>query len=106
MYFEDVQWCYLIKTLGYKVLYTPFTQAIHYVSASSPNPDWRGRTAKNQQSLINERIFLLREKGWFYIKILYLLRTLKFISLRKENFRKIAKIYWQEFCKLSYHQTT
>ena len=97
MYFEDVQWCYYIRQLGYKILYTPDTQAIHYVSASSKDTLLESNSRKMQQSLVNERTFLLKEKGWFYTKILYFLRTLKYLSLRKKNFRKIAKIYWKEF---------
>jgi GT2 family glycosyltransferase len=101
MYFEDVQWCYQIKKLGYKILYTPETQVVHHVSGSSKNTNTEINSHKIQQSLVNERTFFLKEKGWLYTKTLYFLRTLKYLSLRKKNFRTIAKIYWKEFCNFS-----
>jgi len=101
MYFEDVQWCYFIKQLGYKILYTPETKAIHYVSASSKANGEAINLQKIKQSLQNEKTFFLKQKGRLYTKILYLLRAIKYLSLRKKTFRTLAKIYWQEFLKFS-----
>jgi GT2 family glycosyltransferase len=101
MYFEDVQWCYFIKQLGYKILYTPETKSIHYVSASSKANGEAINLQKIKQSLQNEKTFFLKQKGWLYTKILYLLRAIKYLSLRKKTFRTLAKIYWQEFLKFS-----
>lgn len=98
MYFEDVQWCYLIKKLGYKILFTPTTRAIHRVSASS-SPSSNIAIKKLEKSLPNETYFWLKEKGWLYSKILYLLRAIKYLSLRKKEFRKIAQIFWKKFLR-------
>jgi hypothetical protein len=97
MYFEDVQWCYLIKKLGYQVLFTPATRAIHHVSASSQNSAIP--ISKLEKSLQNETHFWLKEKGWLYTKILYLLRAIKYLSLRKKEFRKMAQIFWKKFLR-------
>lgn len=35
MYGEDIDWCYRIKQRGWKVMYYPMTQIIHYKKASS-----------------------------------------------------------------------
>ncbi|MDW8297075.1 MAG: glycosyltransferase family 2 protein [Raineya sp.] len=97
MYFEDVQWAYLIKKLGYKILFTPATKVIHHLSASSQDP--HKELSKLEKSLQNETQFWLKEKGWIYTKLLYLLRAIKYISLRKKQFREIAKVYWKKFLK-------
>ncbi|PKQ70831.1 glycosyltransferase family 2 protein [Raineya orbicola] len=97
MYFEDVQWCYLIRKLGYKILFTPATRAIHYVSASSQNTN--PNLDKFEKSLQNETQFWLKEKGWLYTKMLYFVRAIKYFSLRKKEFRQIAKLFWKKFLK-------
>ncbi len=97
MYFEDVQWCYLIKNLGYKILYFPHTQVIHYVGSSSKLQT----LDKNiEKSLFNETTFLIEQKGKIYTQILYFLRSLKYLSLRKKEFREIAYFYWRYLQKL------
>ncbi len=98
MYFEDVQWCYLIKKLGYQILFTPATRVIHHVSASS-SLNKNIAISKLEKSLQNETYFWLKEKGWLYTKILYLLRALKYLSLRKKEFRRIAQIFWKKFLR-------
>ena len=93
MYFEDVQWCYKIRQLGYEILYFPTTKIIHHLSASSAgNKDIFHKMSK---SLINECVFLRKEKGSFYTYILYILRTIKYFSLRKPEFTRIAKFYYK-----------
>jgi GT2 family glycosyltransferase len=42
MFGEDMEWCYRIKKAGYKILYTPFSQIMHYFNKSaSSNPERR-----------------------------------------------------------------
>jgi GT2 family glycosyltransferase len=96
MYFEDVQWCYWIKKLGFKILFTPNTKAIHHLSASSKADKFK---RKSKLLIENEKKFLIKHKGRLYTRILYLLRALKYFSLRKKQFRKIAYVYLFECFK-------
>lgn len=97
MYFEDVQWCYHIKKAGFRIVYNPVARAVHHVSASS------GASAiaeeKLHASLKNEYIFWTKEKGACYARLLMGLRALKYLSLRKPAFRKIALVYAKVFLK-------
>lgn len=97
MYFEDVQWCYTIQKLGYKILFTPHTRAIHHVSASSST---NSSNHKIEKILQNETQFWLQEKGRWYVKALYFVRTLKYLSLRKKNFYTFAQKAWKKFREL------
>ncbi len=99
MYFEDVWWGYEITQLGYEVYYFPQTKAIHYVSASSG-----GEAVFNEKKQIqiteNEIHFLKLKKGKFYTKMLFWLRGLKFMSLRKKQFRDLGWFYWKMMQKI------
>lgn len=100
MYFEDVQWCYIIKKkLGYQILFTPDTSVIHHVSASSSTNPTAGYS-KIQYSLQNETHFWLTEKGRLYTRILYTLRATKYLSLRKKIFRQMAAVLYEHAIKL------
>lgn len=94
MYFEDVQWCYKIRQLGYEILYTPQTKIIHHLSASSTQEfSSADILVKFKKILPNETAFLLKEKGKFYTYFLYFFRMMKFFTLKGDNFRLIAKFY-------------
>ncbi len=96
MYFEDVQWCYKIRKLGYEVFYTPQTKIIHHLSASSTQEfSSADILVKFKKILPNETAFLLKEKGKFYTYLLYFFRMMKFFTLKGDNFRLIAKFYFQ-----------
>lgn len=41
MYGEDLDWCYRIQKAGWKILYTPDTQIIHYKGESTKRGDFR-----------------------------------------------------------------
>jgi GT2 family glycosyltransferase len=41
MYGEDLDWCYRIKKAGWKILYTPDTQIIHYKGESTKKGEFR-----------------------------------------------------------------
>jgi hypothetical protein len=40
MYGEDIDWCYRIKNAGWKIVYYPRAQIIHYKGASSKKKKW------------------------------------------------------------------
>ncbi|GAB4395186.1 MAG: glycosyltransferase family 2 protein [Microscillaceae bacterium] len=96
MYFEDVQWGYQIRKLGYKVVYDPSATVVHHVSGSAgAAPNQEKEVRKLRLITQNEMAFLLKEKGRAYVYILYFLRGLKFFSLRKKNFRQKAQFYFR-----------
>ncbi len=94
MYYEDVQWCYLIRKMGYKVLYYPQSKVIHHLSASLSASV---KTDREFRKLLNttrhEIIFLKSTRGTGYVYLLYLIRMLKYLSLRHKRFREIAHFY-------------
>lgn len=94
MYFEDVEWCYLIRKMGFKILFTPDTKVIHHLAGSSKSIN------KIDKILPNETAFFMEKKGKTYTKALYYLRALKYFSLRHSHFIQIGKTYWQHAKKL------
>ncbi len=99
MYFEDVWWNYEITQLGYEVYYFPQTKAIHYVSASSGG-EHIFNEKKQIQITQNEIHFLKNKKGRWYVKLLLFWRALKYLSLRKKQFRDLAWFYWKMMFKI------
>lgn len=91
MYVEDTQWCYKIKQFGYKIFYTADTKIIHHLRASGIT--YNDILKNMNKTLPNEATFLLQEKGKIYTYILYILRTIKYFSLRKPEFTRIARFY-------------
>lgn len=96
MYFEDVVWCYLIKKKGYQIRYFPQATVVHHLSSSTQA---QNNDEKEWQKMLkitsNEAAFLIREKGFFYTWVLFLLRALKYLSLRKKNFVRVANFYFR-----------
>lgn len=90
MYFEDVLWCYHIRRLGYSIMYYSQYKIIHHLSKSS------GFEVNNWEKISiiaeNEYAFLKQEKSLINIKILYLLRALKFFSIRTPSSNLLAKL--------------
>jgi len=91
MYYEDAQWCYLIRKAGYEIFYFPDYEVLHHLSASSSESAIA--RLKMEAVIKNERQFLLKEKSKTYLNLLYLLRALKYFSLRRSEFRSLAVTY-------------
>lgn len=103
MYFEDVVWCYAIKKMGFKVQYIADTKAVHYLSASSqPSKDLNWK--KNEKICANEIDFWVTEKGKAYGVLLFLLRALKFFSLRTRKDVQLAKFYLKNIAKIIHYK--
>lgn len=92
MYAEDLQWCYQIKKLRYKILYFPAAEVIHHLSGSDTN--YSDTEEKYYSRLLPNMYQVLRlEKGYLYALLTYLVRTLHLLTLRNlKDFRK-AKHY-------------
>jgi len=85
MYQEDVQWCYAIKNLRYKIIYYPEAVVIHHLSGSAAVAD-QNKIIKFQTKILpNEFKFLRKEKGILYVALFYFVKSLFLISLRKKK---------------------
>ncbi len=60
MYCEDMEWCYQIKKLGYKVLYYPETPTVHLLGGSNSK-------TKVKSILNNRAIFMSHNYNKFHI---------------------------------------
>ena len=92
MYFEDVEWCLDIGRLGYRIVYWPGTEVIHYGSASQDKTEHvPGRSLKKiQQIANNEAIFLRKAHGNAYQKIYSFLSGLLQLSVGNFDYAKIG----------------
>lgn len=95
LYYEDVQWCYLIRKMNFKILYDPSYVLIHHLSASSQGDEWEKSFRKLQLSTRNEADFFRKQKGKAYVFVLFFLRGLKYLTLRQKKFRRIAFFYFR-----------
>lgn len=93
MYYEDVDWCYNLKILGYKICYYPEAKAIHHVAASA---DHEHHSLSILKKIVpNEFSFYVKYRNKAYAKILFFLKGVKFITLRKKIFRQTARQYFR-----------
>jgi GT2 family glycosyltransferase len=91
MYAEDLMWCYRIRKMGYLIYYNADTSAIHHLGASSSRSVLK---LKHK----NEYDFIVKYYGWFYAKILVLLRSiLYFTSSNREYASEVSRIYFKLF---------
>jgi hypothetical protein len=96
MYFEDVAWCYGIKKMGYGIQYIAGTKAVHHLSASSKtDPSALLNLKKFGQINTNETDFWISEKGKIYTVCLFLLRSVKYLTLRTNKDFLLAGLYFK-----------
>jgi GT2 family glycosyltransferase len=60
MYVEDMQWCYLIRRMGYEIVYEPSAKIIHHIGGSSGKRV--GPMIANQNDFVN-RYYSWWKKG-------------------------------------------
>lgn len=78
MYEEDKQWCFFIHKLGYKILFSPDPQILHYGSGSSKQNESR---LKIQVKIINnEYHFVAGINGNSYAILYFLLKALQYVT--------------------------
>jgi GT2 family glycosyltransferase len=85
MYCEDIQWCWHIKKLGYKVVYSPKPVAYHYISSSSQLNEEEKAKKKTIPNLVT---LLRKEKGYFYTLALYFIKALHQLTIRGGSMNK------------------
>ena len=78
MYYEDMEWCYHIKKLGYDILYSPDPNVIHYTSSSTKTADQL--KLKNQSLTDNFHFILIEILGENLTRIYYFVKGLKHLS--------------------------
>jgi GT2 family glycosyltransferase len=92
MYGEDMQWCYKIKKCGYCILYSPKPVCIHYLGGSEENKtdEW----TRYKTKILPNTVKLLRmEKGEWYTRFYYLIKSLLHFSLRTKEDSIKAKAF-------------
>lgn len=78
MYYEDLEWCYHIKKIGYRVLYCPNAVVIHYTSSSTKTSEQL--KIKNQSLTNNFHSVLMEILGEKLTRIYYFVKGLKHLS--------------------------
>lgn len=88
MYNEDMQWCYEIKKMGYKIIFSPEPELYHYIGGSDSSG------FESQEKYFNVllpkqfKLFILL-KGKLYALVLFVLSALiHFSLLTKQDFNK------------------
>jgi GT2 family glycosyltransferase len=94
MYGEDMQWCYYIKKLGYKVMFNPAGTVVHHVSMSSSR-DFNFDKHKLMRD--NEFLFLKESYGDLRARLVFVLRAINYLTLARHDtkFKILALYYWQ-----------
>ncbi|MEQ8711501.1 MAG: glycosyltransferase family 2 protein [Cyclobacteriaceae bacterium] len=83
MYGEDMQWCWAIKKLGYKIIYYPEAKILHHGAGSAElSTDRKHYITK---ILPNTYRVVVMEKGPLYAWILYFVKALHLLTLRKAH---------------------
>lgn len=92
MYGEDMQWCYEIKKMGYKIIYFPTAKVVHYLSASTS----KNKNLNKQKMMIeHEYIFMRKYYGNPSAWLIFKLRSLKYwtLSWSDKNFKPFVALY-------------
>ena len=93
MYVEDMQWCFYIQKLGYRILYYPEAEVIHHIGGSkkkAQNPDPQAGLKK---ILPNQYKFMRMAHGKIYASAFFWARVLLLLSLRTEKSNAEAAAY-------------
>ncbi len=94
MYGEDVQWCYQIGKLGYKIFYYPKAEVIHHLGGSDKSEDDINRKFYDRL-LPNLYKVLQMEKGKLYAFFTYFVKAIHFLTLRTTDNITKAKYYFR-----------
>lgn len=90
MYCEDIQWCWHIKNLNYKVFYSPQPVAYHYISGSSNVNEEEKAIKKITPNFVT---LLRKQKGYMYTFCFYLVKSVHLLTLRNKKDAQKAFFY-------------
>ena len=92
MYAEDLQWCYEITKLGYRVHYDPAAKVLHHFSGSVKKT---GKVDPHGLTIKNEDLFLSRYYGKLHSKLIYFARflNLSVLSIKDKRYVPLRNTY-------------
>ncbi|MFD2246069.1 glycosyltransferase family 2 protein [Pontibacter ruber] len=90
MYEEDKLWCYRIRQLGYRVLYSPEPLILHHMSGS--NKAFADILTNNRHILINELKFISMTKSRLYARTYFILKAIHYLTSSYRLARPLAKL--------------
>lgn len=83
MYAEDLQWCFKVKKIGLKVIYSPEPVCIHYIAGSDKGGEAADSWKRYKDKMLpNIKFVLIQEKGRMYAFFYFLVKALHSFSLR------------------------
>lgn len=86
MYFEDLDLCFKVRSLGYKIFYEPKSVVIHYEGKSSPNRDVIDELNKNAAKLFFSKWD--REVKFYILSRYFEYHDKKFTIIKKDIYPK------------------
>jgi GT2 family glycosyltransferase len=88
MYNEDMQWCYEIKKMGYRIIYSPEPELYHYIGGSD-NSGFELQEKYFKVLLPKQFKLFILLKGKVYASVLFMLSALiHFSLLNKKDYQK------------------
>jgi GT2 family glycosyltransferase len=79
MYFEDMEWCWLIRKAGYKIAFVPEGRVLHYCGGGKTYPE---KTRKMMDENFRKFYYLYYGKTYLTI-LLFLIKILNWSQWRK-----------------------
>lgn len=94
MYGEDLDWCWRIKSAGYKIMYFPKAEITHYKYGASKSIPFSTIKRAHQAMKIFYRKHYAKKYNWFFNQLVYLgISTRMYLVLIVNLFRKKKTVH-------------